>query len=111
MADIEVGGDLLQLGGDFVGRADNYIAALDDVADVGRGARLLACGKARRPSDLPLDTRALGRLGDIAGRHRPARVDAQAAAVKIFGRLAVEPHRLLATLGDTDRLQKPRTIG
>src|SRR5438094_788455 len=53
---------------------------------------------------------ALGRLGDVAGRHRPARIDAQAAAIEILGRLAVQLHRLLARLGDPDELQEPRAI-
>src|SRR5215472_14450762 len=57
------------------------------------------------------DPGALCRLGDIAWGYRPARVDAQTPAVKVLGRLTVKPHRLLAALGDADRLQKAGAIG
>jgi hypothetical protein len=67
----------------------------------------LAGLEAGGPADLADDAGALRRLRDIAGRHRPARVDAQAAAVEIFRRLAIEPHRLLAALGDATDCRNP----
>src|SRR5271165_1074399 len=111
MADIEVGRQLGQLLDDLVGRADDYIAALDDVLHLRCRPRRLAGLEAGGAADLADDAGALRRLGDIARRHRPARVDAQAPAIKILRGLAVEPHRLLAALGDPDRLQKPGAIG
>src|SRR5207244_6113598 len=94
----------------LLGRADDHIAACDDVLHLRRRPRLLPGLKAGGAADLADDAGALRRLGDIAGRHRPARVDPQAAAIEVFGRLAVEPHRLVPTVGDTDELQKPGAI-
>src|SRR5579875_3521455 len=110
MPDIEVPRHLLQPLGNLVGRADDDIAALDDRLHLGRRARLLAGGKAGGAADLALDAGALRRLGDIAGWHRPARIDAQAAAVEILGRLAIEPKRLRPALGNPDKLQKAGAI-
>src|SRR6516164_11557702 len=106
MPDIEVCRDLGQLRDDLVRRADDHIAALDDVLHPRRRPRLLASLQAGGAADLADDTGALRRLGDVAGRHRPARVYPEAAAVEILGRLAVELQRLLAALGDADELQK-----
>src|SRR5215472_8348511 len=86
------------------------VAAFDDVLHARRRARRLARLQAGGAADLADDAGALRRLGDVAWRHRPARVDAQAAAVKIFRRLAVEAHRLLAALSDADRLQKAGAV-
>src|ERR1700756_5691991 len=106
MADIEVGCHLGQLRDDFTGRADYHIAAFDDVLHPRRRPRLLAGLEASGAADLADNTGALCGLGDVAGGHRPARVDPQAAAIKIFGRLAAKLHRLLTALTDSDELQK-----
>ena len=47
----------------------------------------------------------------VAGRQREARIDMQAAAVEILGRLGVEVERLLAALGDADELQEAGAVG
>src|SRR5207248_1978156 len=62
-------------------------------------------------ADLPLHPGALRRFGDVARRHRPARIDTQAAAVEIFRGRAIELHRLLAALRDADELQEARAVG
>src|SRR5215469_18750986 len=110
MADIEVGRQFGQLRGDLLGRADDHIAALDDVLHARRRTRLLAGLEAGGAADLADDAGALRRFGDIARRHCPTRVDAQAAPVEILGWLAVEPHRLFAAFGDADGLQKPGAV-
>src|SRR6516162_11615495 len=110
MADIEVVRELRQLLDDLFGRADDHITAIDDVLHARRRACRLAGLQAGGAADLADDAGPLRRLGDIAGRHRPARVDTQAAAVEIFRRLAVEAHRLLAARGNADRLQEPGSV-
>ena len=60
---------------------------------------------------LALEADALRRLGVVAGRRRKARVDVQAAAVEILGRLRVALHRLRAALGDADELQEAGAVG
>src|SRR6516164_3770967 len=110
MADIEVGRHLGQLRDDLVRRADDHIAALDDVLHPRRCPRLLPGLHISGAANLPDDAGALRRLGDIARRHRPARIDPEAAAVEIFGRFAVQLKRLLAALGDPDKLQKAGAI-
>src|SRR6185437_12299770 len=94
----------------LVGRAHDHIAAINDVLHFGGGAGGLARVEAGRAADLALDAGALGCLGDVTRRHRPARVDPQAAAVEILGRLGVKLHRLLAGLGDADELQEAGTV-
>ena len=53
---------------------------------------------------------ALRRLGGVAGRRGEARIDVQAAAVEILGRLGVQLHRLLAAFGDADELQEAGAV-
>ncbi len=110
MADIEVGRHLGQLLDDLFRRADDHIAALDDVLHMRCRAGLLAGLEAGGAADLPDDPGALRCLGDVARRHRPARIDAQAAAIEIFGWLTIEPHRLFPAFGDADELQKAGAI-
>src|SRR6266853_6559621 len=110
MADIEVGGDFGQLLDDLFRRADDHIAALDDVLHLRRRSCLLPSLKAGGAADLADDASALRRLGYVARRHRPARVDPQAAAVEILSRLTIEPHCFVPALGDADELQKPGAI-
>ena len=43
-------------------------------------------------------------------RRCEARIDVQAAAIEIFGRLPVEFHGLLAALGDADELQEAGAV-
>src|SRR5438094_200199 len=73
---------------DLVGRAADHRAALDEVLPARRRARLLPCLQAGGAADLALHAGVLRRFGDRAGRHRPARIDAQAAAVETCGRRA-----------------------
>ena len=57
--------------------APNYPSfSIDDVFHLGRRSRLLPSIEAGGAADLPLHPGALRRLGDVAGRHRPARIDA-----------------------------------
>src|SRR5205085_10648193 len=53
---------------------------------------------------------ALRLLAGITRRTGEARVDVEAAAVEILGRLAIQLERLLARLGDPDELQKPGMV-
>src|SRR5262249_50247416 len=71
-------------------------------------ARFLAGLQAGGAADLTDDAGALSGLGDVTRRHRPAWIDPEAAAIKIFRRLTVELHRLLAALGNPNKLQKAR---
>src|SRR5258707_15563795 len=104
MADIEVGGDLGQLLDHLVGRADDHIAALDDVLHLGCRPRLLPCVEAGNAADLALDAGALRRFGDGSRGHRPPRTDAQAAPVEILAPLAIQLPRLVAALAHPDKL-------
>src|SRR5439155_14031272 len=58
-----------------------------------------------------LDAATLGLFGGVAGRAGEARIDMEAAAVEILGRLAIEPVGFLAGLGDPDELQEAGVIG
>src|SRR5262249_11936158 len=113
--DVEVHRDLAQLLGDLVGRADDHVAALDDVLHLAPEhlelvliARRRGAGGARH---LALDAGPLGRLADAAGRLREFSARVQAAAVEIFRRLGVELHRFGAVLGDARELQESGTVG
>ena len=97
----------------LVRRADDHVAVFDDGVELARllvdaGDRSLAAQ--RRLADLALDAGADRRLGGVAGRRGEARVDVQAAAVEVLGRLAVELPRLGFGLGDADELQEARTV-
>src|SRR5207245_2915075 len=70
----------------------------------------LARLEARGTADLADNPGALRSLGDVAGRHRPARIDPQAAAIEILGRLTVQLQSLLAAVGDPDKLQKAGAV-
>ena len=51
------------------------------------------------------------RFRRVARRQREARIDVQAAAIEILGRLGVEIERLLAAFGDADELQEAGAVG
>src|SRR5208282_1839235 len=56
------------------------------------------------------DPGALGCLAGVTRRASETRVNMQAAAVEVFGRLAIEPIGLIAGLSDADELQKAGAI-
>ena len=100
--DIEVGRHLLQPLGDLVGRADNEVALLNDRIHLARQG--VEPAHPRDLRDLADDPGALGGLAGVARRIGEARVDMQAAAIKIFRRLAIEPIGLRVGLSDADKL-------
>src|ERR1051326_7546260 len=112
MPDIEVVRDVLDLVGDLVRRADDDIAAVEDLVHVTR-EQLEFRGITRHLGDLrylALDAAALRRLAGIAGRVGKAPIDMQAAAIEILGRLLVQFEPLLAAPRNPDDLQKPGAI-
>src|SRR6185437_7114014 len=66
---------------------------------------------ARCEASATCDVTLARRFAVVAGRIDVTRIHMQATAVEIFGGLLVEPHRLLAALGDADELQEARAIG
>src|SRR5215472_2740152 len=116
MTDVEVDRDLFELFGDLVGRADDDVAALDDLRHLAGEELELVLVAGRRGSagglrHLALNPRALCRLAGIAWWRRVFRADVEAAAVEILRGLRVELQRLLAGRGDAHELQKARAIG
>src|SRR3954447_6769153 len=113
MADIELVRDFLQLLGDLVRRADNHVALVDDrvhLARQYREFRLVAGALRGGLLYLTLNAATLRFLCRIAWRTGETRVDMQAAAIEILGRLAVDAVSLLAALGDADELQEAGVI-
>src|SRR5215472_11279442 len=122
LADIERRGKLAHLLDDLVGGADDDVAIVDDALHVtgkrlhllrrrgvgGWAAWYLALGC---HLDLALDTRALGRLGHVAGWRGKANIDMQAAPVEVFSRSGVEFERLLPALRYAHHLGEARPVG
>src|SRR5581483_3549535 len=130
-ADVHVDGDLAQLLDDLIRRADDDIAAVDDVLHLARdhvetraggraggalrGERILGLvgrvGGLGRGLDLALEADALRCLGDVARRRGKAQIDVQAATVEVLGGLRVALHGLRAALGHANELQETGPIG
>ena len=109
VADIQLGRHLGKLRHDFIRRADDDVAQIDDVLHLGRPHP--RPGAARRgAADLAFDAGALRRLGDVARRRRPHRIGVQAAAIEILGGFAIQLQRLLTRFRDADELQEAGAI-